>query len=111
MLPDPTRRVSGVARKRCQSINRGEHSLMQKKLLAVAVAGALTAPAMALAQSSVTVSGNINFWYETAGATGATNTCPTAGCTVSTFDVKNRDRMQDGNGSNVRFTAVEDLGT
>ena len=84
---------------------------MQKKLLAVAVAGALAAPAVALAQSSVTVSGNINFWYETAGATGATNTVPTAGGTVSTFDVKNRDRMQDGNGSNIRFTAVEDLGT
>jgi len=84
---------------------------MQKKLLAVAVAGVLAAPVVAMAQSSVTVSGNINFWYETAGATGATNTCPAAGCTVSTFDVKNRDRMQDGNGSNIRFTAVEDIGS
>ena len=86
---------------------------MQKKLLAVAVAGAL-APAVAMAQSSVTVSGNINIWYETAGATGATNGIPAAGATPgfpSTFDVKSRDRIQDGNGSNVRFTAVEDLGT
>jgi predicted porin len=86
---------------------------MQKKLLAVAVAGALTAPAVAMAQSAVTVSGNINIWYEVqAGATGATNKCPATGCTtVSTYDVKNRDRIQDGNGSNIRFTAVEDIGS
>jgi predicted porin len=84
---------------------------MQKKLLAVAVVGVLTAPMAAMAQSSVTVSGNINIWYETAGATGATNTCPTTGCTVSTFDVKSRDRVQDGNGSNIRFAAVEDVGS
>jgi predicted porin len=83
---------------------------VQKKILAVAVAGALTAPAVALAQSSVTVSGAINVWYETAGASGATNTVPATGGTVSTFDVKNRDRVQDGNGSNIRFTAVEDIG-
>jgi predicted porin len=83
---------------------------MQKKLLAVAVAGALAAPVAAMAQSSVTVSGAINIWYETAGATGATNQTVPAG-TVSTFDVKNRDRMQDGNGSNIRFTAVEDIGS
>src|SRR3954469_14407192 len=84
---------------------------MQKKLLAVAVAGALAAPVAAMAQSSVTVSGAINVWYETAGASGATNTVPATGGTVSTFDVKNRDRMQDGNGSNIRFTAVEDIGS
>jgi predicted porin len=83
---------------------------VQKKLLAVAVAGALAAPVAAMAQSSVTVSGAINVWYETAGASGATNTVPATGGTVSTFDVKNRDRMQDGNGSNIRFTAVEDIG-
>src|SRR5690349_2165315 len=81
---------------------------MQKKLLAVAVAGALAAPVAAMAQSSVTISGAINIWYEQAGATGAT----TAGtASVTTFDVKNRDRMQDGNGSNIRFTAVEDIGS
>src|SRR3954452_2718906 len=83
---------------------------MQKKLLAVAVAGALAAPVAAMAQSSVTVSGAINIWYETAGATGATNQV-TPASTVSSFDVKNRDRMQDGNGSNIRFTAVEDIGS
>src|SRR3954469_9695652 len=83
---------------------------MQKKLLAVAVAGALAAPVAAMAQSSVTVSGAINVWYETAGAAGATNTVPATRGTVSTFDIKNRDRMQDGNGSNIRFTAIEDIG-
>lgn len=81
---------------------------MQKKLLAVAVAGALAAPVAAMAQSSVTISGAINIWYETAGATGAT----TAGnAATTTFDVKTRDRIQDGNGSNIRFTAVEDIGS
>ncbi len=81
---------------------------MHKKLLAVAVAGAL-APAAAMAQSAVTISGALNLWYESAGATGATNQT-TAASTVSTFDVKSRDRISDGNGSNIRFTMVEDIG-
>jgi predicted porin len=81
---------------------------MQKKLLAVAVAGALAAPAVAMAQSAVTISGALNLWYESAGATGATNSATTAA--PSTFDVKSRDRISDGNGSNIRFTATEDLG-
>src|SRR6185295_3158940 len=76
-------------------------SLMQKKLLAVAVAGALVAPA-AFAQTSVTISGALNLWYDSAAATGAT-----AG---SASDAKSRDRIQDGAGSNIRFTIVEDLG-
>ena len=84
---------------------------MQKKLLAVAVAGALAAPAAAMAQSSVTISGAVNIWYESAGASGATNTSSGAFGAPSTFDVKTRDRMQDGNGSNIRFTAVEDIGS
>jgi predicted porin len=74
---------------------------MQKKLLAVAVAGALVAPA-AFAQTSVTISGALNLWWESAAATGAT-----AG---SAFDAKSRDRLIDGAGSNIRFTVVEDLG-
>jgi predicted porin len=82
---------------------------MHKKLLAVAVAGALAAPAVAMAQTAVTISGALNLWYETAGATGATNSTVPAS-TVSTFDVKSRDRIQDGNGSNIRFTVTEDLG-
>jgi predicted porin len=83
---------------------------MQKKLLAVAVAGALAAPAVAFAQSAVTISGALNLWYESAGATGATNSATGATGTASTYDVKTRDRIQDGNGSNIRFTATEDLG-
>jgi predicted porin len=82
--------------------------LMQKTLLAVAVAGALAAPAVAMAQSAVTISGALNLWYESAGATGATNSSTSP--TRSTFDVKTRDRISDGNGSNIRFTATEDLG-
>jgi predicted porin len=46
------RRESG-----CQMNNREGKTEMQKKLLAVAVAGALLAPAAAMAQSSVTISG------------------------------------------------------
>jgi predicted porin len=84
---------------------------MQKKLLAVAVAGALAAPAAAMAQSSVTISGAINMWYEQAGATGATNTQSTSGASPTTYDIRNRDRMQDATGSNIRFTAVEDIGS
>jgi predicted porin len=80
---------------------------MQKKLLAVAVAGALVAPA-AMAQSSVTISGALNLWYESAGASGASNAST---ATATTFDVKRRDRIQDGAGSNIRFTVVEDLGS
>src|SRR6185295_13617577 len=76
-------------------------SLMQKKLLAVAVAGALVAPA-AFAQTSVTISGALNLWYDSAAATGAT-----AG---SASDAKSRDRIVDGAGSNIRFTVVEDIG-
>lgn len=84
---------------------------MQKKLLAVAVAGALAAPVAAMAQSSVTISGAINIWYEQAGATGATNSVPATPTTTSTFDIRNRDRIQDAAGSNIRFTAVEDIGS
>ncbi len=83
---------------------------MQKKLLAVAVAGALAVPAVAMAQSSVTISGALNLWMESAGASGATQTQTTSGVPPTTYDIKSRSRIQDGNGSNVRFTAVEDLG-
>src|SRR6266540_3396126 len=82
---------------------------MQKKLLAVAVAGALAVPGVAMAQA-VTISGALNLWMESAGASGATQTQTVAGGTPTTFDVKSRSRIQDGNGSNIRFTAVEDLG-
>jgi len=77
---------------------------MQKKLLAVAVAGALVAPS-AFAQTSVTISGALNLWYESAAATGATTTNA-----ASTNDAPSRDRIVDGAGSNIRFTVVEDIG-
>src|SRR5258708_9893368 len=80
---------------------------MQKKLLAVAVAGALAVPGVAMAQS-VTISGALNLWMETASASGATQS--PVGVTPTTYDIKSRSRIQDGNGSNIRFTAVEDLG-
>ena len=44
---------------------------MKMKLIAVAVAGALAAP-VAFAQSSVTVSGRLNFAFENIKAAGAT---------------------------------------
>lgn len=74
---------------------------MQKKLLAVAVAGALIAPA-AFAQTSVTISGALNLTYSSDAATGAT--------VGGAGDIKTRDRIQDGAGSNLRFTIVEDIG-
>lgn len=82
---------------------------MQKKLLAVAVAGVLAAPAVALAQSSVTVSGVLNFWVEgikASGSSGAT----AAGAGQQAGNVVSRTRVADASGSNVRFAVVEDLG-
>jgi len=101
-----------VARKRRQMKIEGS-ILMQKKLLAVAVAAALAAPVGAMAQSSVTISGALNLWYESVEAKGATlsaprNTGPLSN--AASFDIKRRDRIQDGAGSNIRFTVVEDLG-
>src|SRR5260221_11440888 len=81
---------------------------MQKKLLAVAVAGALAVPGVAMAQS-VTVSGALNLWMESAGASGATQSQAVSGASPTTFDVKSRSRIQDGNRSNARFTAGEGL--
>ncbi|HEV8094695.1 MAG TPA: porin, partial [Burkholderiales bacterium] len=56
---------------------------MNKKLLAVAVAGALAAPGVALAQSSVTISGNFKASFQqykignAAPARAGTNTSQT----------------------------------
>jgi len=79
----------------------------KKKILAAALA--LAAPGAALAQSSVTVSGSIKLWYELANASGASNIAQ-AGSSASTFDIPRRDRIQDGNASNIRFSAIEDVG-
>jgi len=75
---------------------------MKKKLLAVAVAGALAAPGLALAQSSVTISGifktsleNINIGSPTAArAAGA----------------KNKENRLADDSSRMLFNVVEDLG-
>jgi len=72
---------------------------MNKKLMALAVAGALTAPAAALAQ--VQIYGRANVGLNTYSATGAT-----AG---SASDFKNRNVVYDS-GSRVGFRGTEDLG-
>ncbi len=72
---------------------------MNKKLMALAVAGALTAPAAALAQ--VQIYGRANVGIDTYSATGAT-----AG---SAADFKSRQRVFDS-GSRLGFRGTEDLG-
>src|SRR3989304_4551485 len=65
-----------------------ENLRMNKKLTALAVAGALAAPAAAFAQASnVTIYGRANLGLDTYSATGAT-----AG---SAFDYKSRNRDYD----------------
>jgi len=75
---------------------------MNKKLMAVAVAGALAVPAVAFAQaSSVTISGRANVGLDSYEATGAT-----AG---SASDFKRRTRIFDA-GSRLIFQGTENLG-
>ena len=74
---------------------------MNKKLLAVAVAGALAAPAVALAQSSVTISGNIKMslqQYKIGNAAAAR-----AGTNTS-------QGLVHDDSSRIIFNMVEDLG-
>jgi len=74
---------------------------MNKKLLAVAVAAAL-APTLSQAQSSsVVLSGALNFYHQNVSASGAS---------AGNANLVSRNGIQDGNGSNVRFYAEEDLG-
>ncbi len=72
---------------------------MQKKLLALAVAGAL-APAAAMAQSSVEIYGRANLGIDQYRATGST---------LGTGDFKGRLRVFDGS-SRVGFRVNESLG-
>ena len=74
---------------------------MKKKLLAIAVAGALAAPLAAFAQTSVTIYGRANLSLDTWKATGAT-----AG---SASDFNRRNRVVDS-GSRLGFRGTEDLG-
>ena len=79
---------------------------MNKKVLVAAVAAALTAPA-AFAQSSVTIGGTVNILWDNVRASGNTGGDVQGGTNNS---LKSADRVRDGNGSNIRFTVIEDLG-
>lgn len=72
---------------------------MNKKLMAVAVAGALAAPAVVMAQSTVQVFGNLYIEY------AYTNT----GAASNGFDSVNADILQTG-GSEIGFKGEEKLG-
>ena len=73
---------------------------MNKKLMAVAVAGALAAP-VAMAQSNVTISGRMALGVDTYSATGATQ--------AASSGLQSRNRVWD-NGSRVTIAGAEDLG-
>lgn len=73
---------------------------MNKKLMAVAVAGALAAPA-AMAQSNVTISGRLALGVDSYSATGATQT--------GASGLVSRNRVWD-NGSRLNIAGMEDLG-
>lgn len=75
---------------------------MNKKLMALAIAGALAVPAAAFAQTSnVQIYGRLNLGFDNYSATGATN--------GSAFDFKSRNRVYDA-GSRLGFSGSEDLG-
>jgi predicted porin len=76
-----------------------ENYLMNKKLLAVAVAGALAAPGVALAQSTVTISGNFKVGIENLSYSNS----------PATRLNSSQMRMVD-NSSRIIFTTIEDLG-
>ena len=75
---------------------------MNKKLMALAVAGALAIPAAAFAQAgNVQIYGRANLGFDNYSATGATG--------GAAFDYKARNRVYDA-GSRLGFTGSEDLG-
>ena len=76
---------------------------MNKKLLVVAVAGALAAPGVALAQSSVTISGIFKVSLENIRLSGISAARTTAGTNTS------ENRVADDS-SRILFNVVEDLG-
>ena len=76
---------------------------MNKKLLVVAVAGALAAPGVALAQSSVTISGIFKASLENIRLGGISAARTTAGTNTS------ENRVADDS-SRILFNVVEDLG-
>ena len=76
---------------------------MNKKLLAVAVAGALGAPGVALAQSSVTISGYLKAGFDQVKVTSPSAARSAAGTNLS------ESRVTD-HSSRILFNVVEDLG-
>ena len=75
---------------------------MNKKLMALAVAGALAIPAAAFAQAgNVQIYGRANLGFDNYSATGATG--------GAAFDYKARNRVYDA-GSRLGFSGSEDLG-
>lgn len=74
---------------------------MNKKLMAVAVAGALAAPGIAMAQSSVTISGYFKAGYDNVRISGAT----AAGARTQSSE----NRITD-HSSRILFNVTEDLG-
>ncbi len=79
---------------------------MQKKLLAVAVAGALAVPGIALAQSSVTISGYMKVGMDNVRFSGATAPAGAAGITRAQ---SSENRVVD-HSSRILFNITEDLG-
>src|SRR3972149_11779922 len=84
------------------SANHKENWVMNKKLMALAVAGALAAPAAAFAQASnVQIYGRVNMGLDNYSATGARD--------GAGFDYKGRNRIYDA-GSRLGFQGTEELG-
>ncbi|MCC6658272.1 MAG: porin [Rhodocyclaceae bacterium] len=83
---------------------------MQKKLIAVAVAGVLAAP-LAMAQTNVTISGTLNAGFESvsAGGSSVANALNAATPTGRGGSLTSRTRVVD-NLSELRFSVTEDLG-
>ncbi len=78
---------------------------MNKKLIAVAVAGAFAAPA-AMAQSNVTISGRMSLFVDTYSATGNTQNATSGN---NSQGISSRSRVTD-NGSRLNVAGSEDLG-
>jgi predicted porin len=74
---------------------------MQKKLMAVAVAGLFATPALVFAQSTVNIYGRMNMHFENVRAGGATNPAQ---------NVSSRNRVSNYGGTSIGFRGSEKLG-
>jgi predicted porin len=81
---------------------------MQKKLLALAVAGALAAPAIAMAQSAVTISGIFKVGIDNYKIDSPSTVAPTGG-TAHAGTNTSENRVTD-NSSRIIFGITEDIG-